>query len=126
MMLLAALGVSGYLGYTAYQSRETITIGMAGIVAVVTLVIWAIRAGATVTRLTVRRGQLEIVRQGSRTVFDLASTYTAVEVSGKPGSKKWKVQFLRRGAPPMTVDETMVDGRDFMRILTFFRPDLAS
>ena len=59
-------------------------------------------------------------------VFDLASTYTAIEVVGKPGSKKWKVQFLRRGMPPVIVDSTMVDGRDFMRILSFYRPELAA
>ena len=38
-----------------------------------------------------RTGQLEIVRKADRLVFDLASTYTAIEVTGKPGSKKWKV-----------------------------------
>ena len=72
-----------------------------------------------------RQGQLEIVRQGGRMVFDLASTYTPIEVIGKPGSKKWKVFFLRRGMAPVIVDSTMVDGRDFMRILSFYRPEYA-
>jgi hypothetical protein len=126
LMLVSGLVMSGYLGYAAYQSRDTAAIGLAAIVTLATLVIWAIRAGATVTRLTVRRGQLEIVRQGGRMVFDLASTYTAIEVVGRPGSKKWKVNFLRRGMSPVTVDATMVDGRDFMKILSFYRPDLAA
>ena len=126
LILISGLVMSGYLGYAAYQSRDTATIGLAAIVTLATLVIWAIRAGATVTRLTVRRGQLEIVRQGGRMVFDLASTYTAIEVVGKPGSKKWKVNFLGRGMAPVSVDSTMVDGRDFMRILQFYRPDLAA
>ena len=124
MMLLGGLILSGYLGYTAYLSRDSIEIGIAGIVVFATLVIWGIRAGASVTRLTVRSGQLEIVRQGGRQVFDLTSHYTPIEVLGKPGSKKWKVLFLRRGMAPAVIDSTMVDGKDFMRILGFFRPDL--
>lgn len=125
MMLIAGLVLSGFLGYTAFQSRDSIQIGVAAIATVATLVIWAIRAGATVTRLTVRSGQLEITRQGGRVVFDLASSYTGIEVVGRPGSKTWKVLFQRSGQPPVVVDSSMVDGRDFMRILAFFRPDLA-
>ena len=33
---------------------------------------------------------------------------------------------MRRGMSPVVVDSTMVDGRDFMRILRFYRPDLAA
>jgi hypothetical protein len=124
LVLVTGVATSGYLGYGAYQSRDTMEIGIAAIVALATMVIWAIRAGATVTRLTVRRGQLEIARQGGRMVFDLASTYTAIEVVGRPGSKKWKVLFHRRGMSPVVVDASMVDARDFMRVLRFFRPDL--
>lgn len=124
LMLLGGLILSGYLGYAAYLSRETVEIGIAAIVIFATLVIWGIRAGASVTRLTVRSGQLEIVRQGGRQVFDLTSHYTPIEVIGKPGSKKWKVLFLRRGMAPAVVDSSMVDGKDFMRILGFFRPEL--
>jgi hypothetical protein len=125
LMLLTGLVASGYLGYLAYQSRDNIDIGIAATVALATAVIWAIRAGATVTVLTVRRGQLEISRQGGRMVFDLASTYTDIQVVGRPGSKKWKVLFVRRGMSPVVIDGTMVDPVDFMRVLKFFRPDLA-
>jgi hypothetical protein len=125
LMLLAGLILSGAVGFRAYQSRDTIEMGIAAIVIFATLVIWAIRAGATVTRLTIRSGQLEIVRQGGRVVFDLASTYTPIEVVGRPGSKKWRVAFLRRGMAPVVIDSTMVDGRDFMRVLGFYRPEYA-
>jgi hypothetical protein len=124
LVLLTGLVASGYLGYLAYQSRDEIQIGIAATVTFATLVIWAIRAGATVTLLTVRRGQLEISRQGGRMVFDLASTYTPIQVIGRPGSKKWKVLFQRRGMTPVVVDSSMVDPQDFMRVLRFFRPDL--
>jgi hypothetical protein len=124
LMLIAALIAAGSLGYSAYQSRDTNEIGIAAIATVVAMVIWAIRAGATVTRLTVRRGQLEITRQGGRAVFDLASTYTSIQVVGKPGSKKWKVHLVHSGTPTVVIDSTMVDGRDFMRVIRFFRPEV--
>jgi hypothetical protein len=89
----------------------------------VTLIVWAARAGGSVTKLTVRAGQLEIIRQGGRLVFDLHSHYTPIEVHGRPG-RGWKVQFLRRGVTPVTVDSSMVDPVDFMRVLTFYRPEL--
>jgi hypothetical protein len=126
LMLIAGLVASGKLGYAAYQSRDTVEIGIAAIVAVATLVIWAIRAGAPVTRLTVKSGQLEIKRQGGRMVFDLASAYTSIDVLGRPGTRKWKVHLLHQGMVPVTVDSTMVDGREFMRVLGFFRPEFAA
>jgi hypothetical protein len=124
VVLVAGLAVSGYVDYVAYQTRDSVTMGIAGILTFVTLVVWAIRAGASVTRLTVRGGQLEIVRQGGRMVFDLTSHYTPIEIVGKPGSKKWKVHFLRRGMAPVTIDSSMVDGKEFMRVLGYFRPEL--
>ena len=100
--------------------------GWPRIVTLATLVIWAIRAGATVTRLTSAAASS---RSCARAVA-WCSTWRAptrpIEVVGKPGSKKWKVHFLRRGMAPVVVDATMVDGRDFMRILSFYRPDLAA
>ena len=65
-----------------------------------------------------------MLRQGGRFVFDLASVYTPVEVHGTPGRHGWKVVFLRRGMTPFVVDRTMVDPDDFMRVLSFFRPNL--
>ena len=59
------------------------------------------KAPATIDLLksdgTTLSGQLEIIRQGGRMVFDLASNYTKIETTGRPGSKKWKVHFIRPG-----------------------------
>jgi len=126
LVLLGGLVTSVYVDYVAYATRDTVAMGVAAMITFGTLVIWGVRAGASVTRLTVRSGQLEIVRQGGRIVFDLTSHYTPIEIVGKPGSKKWKVHFLRRGMAPVTVDSTMVDGKDFMRILGYFRPELVT
>ena len=93
LMLIVGLVASGRLGYAAYLSRDTVEIGIAGIVTVATLVIWAIRAGATVTRLTVKSGQLEIARQGGRMVFDLALLH------GHRGGRQARQQEVEGAVP---------------------------
>jgi hypothetical protein len=98
--------------------------GLAAIAVLATAMLWAIRAGASVTKLAVHQGQLEVVQQGGRFVFDLASQYTMVQVHGQPGKRGWKVLFPRRGMAAFTVDASMVDPDDFMRVLRFFRPQL--
>ena len=65
-----------------------------------------------------------MIQQGGRFIFDLASQYTRFEVHGEPGQRGWKVLFPRRGMAPFTVDASMVDPDDFMRVLRFFRPQL--
>jgi hypothetical protein len=124
MSLLAGLVVSAYFVSVAVEVKESWAIGLAAIVVIATVMIWAIRGGASVTKLTVHQGQLEVVQQGARMVFDMASEYTLVEVHGQPGKRGWHVLFPRRGMSPFKVDATMVDPDDFMRVLRFFRPQL--
>jgi hypothetical protein len=122
--MLIGLVLSASFGRAAYDSKDTASIGLAVIVVLATAMVWAIRAGAAVTKLEVHQGQLQVVQQGGRFVFDLSSRYTKVEVQGRPGRRGWKVIFPRRGMDPFTVDATMVDPDDFMRVLRFFRPQL--
>jgi hypothetical protein len=90
------------------------------------VMVWAIRGGASVTTLEVHQGQLQVIQQGGRFIFDLSSQYTRFEVHGEPGHRGWKVLFPRRGMAPFTVDASMVDPDDFMRVLRFFRPSLVT
>jgi hypothetical protein len=124
--LLCGLVLSAYFIRAAVELKDTGSIGLAAIVLLATAMVWAIRAGASVTTLTVHHGQLEVVQQGGRYVFDMASQYTKVEVHGRPGKHGWAVIFPRRGMAPFKVDATMVDPDDFMRVLRFFRPQLAN
>ena len=126
LAMLAGLGASAYFIRAAVELKDTPSIGLAAIVLLATAMVWAIRAGASVTTLTVHQGQLEVVQQGSRYIFDMASQYTHVEVHGQPGKHGWKVLFPRRGMAPFAVDATMVDPDDFMRVLRFFRPQLVN
>jgi hypothetical protein len=124
LAMLTGLVTSAYFVRAAVQTKETPAIGLAAIVVLATAMVWAIRAGASVTKLEIHQGQLEVVQQGGRFVFDMASQYTHVEVHGQPGKHGWKVLFPRRGMAPFTIDGSMVDPDDFMRVLRFFRPEL--
>jgi hypothetical protein len=125
LWLLGGLGASAYLVRAAIEFQDTMSIGVAAIVVVATAMVWAIRAGSSMTRLEVHQGQLQVLQQGSRYVFDLPSQFTAVEVHGRPGRRGWKVVFPRRGMAPFVVDASMVDPDDFMRVLRFYRPEHA-
>ena len=120
--LLCGLAATCLMAYSYYETGSEVTKGITAIVGLTTLLVWAARAGSVPTFLTIRAGQLEVKKQGSRFVFDLASTYTPIKVVGDPGRRGWKVMFLRRGMRPFVVDGSMVDPHEFMRVLRFFRP----
>lgn len=122
LLFLAALGTVG-AGFVAAGEPTTLTVGVAGTLLVLTLLLWAIRAASPVARLRVRAGQLEVVRGGDRFVLDLGgAAYTPIEVVGTPGERRWKVLFMRRGMDPFVVDTSMVDAREFMDVLRRYRP----
>jgi hypothetical protein len=124
--LLIGAVASAYFVRAAVEVKDTPSIGLAAIVVLATLMVWAIRGGASVTKLEVHQGQLQVIQQGGRFIFDLSSQYTRFEVHGQPGHRGWKVLFPRRGMAPFTVDASMVDPDDFMRVLRFFRPQLVT
>jgi hypothetical protein len=124
--MLVGLALSAYFVRAAVEIKDTPSIGLAVIAVLATAMVWAIRAGASVTTLEVHQGQLVVLQQGTRFVFDLASQYTLVEVHGVPGRRGWRVLFPRRGMAAFVVDATMVDPDDFMRVLRFFRPQLVN
>ena len=123
LVLLVTATATAFAGLEAYQERTTVTIGIAGTLAGLTLIIWATRASAVVAKLTVRMGQLEVVANGALHRFDLTSHYTVVDVVGRPGSGGWKVIFHRRGMAPFVVDASMVDPHAFMTVFEHYRPD---
>jgi len=123
LLLLVVLAATVYIGYIAYEERTTQSIGVAASLATLTLVLWGIRAGSAISKLSVKGGQLEIKKGGGRFVFDLASQYTPIEVVGKPGSRTWKVLFMRRNMAPFVVDASMVDPMKFMAVLRQYRPE---
>jgi hypothetical protein len=126
----AAVGIGAILAATAsvigtwvaVRDRDTASVGIAVTLWVLTGIIWAVHSGTSVTRLSVRGGQLQVMQHGVRTTIDLTSSYTPVEVHGRPGRHGWKVVFRRRDLSPFVIDQSMVDPNEFMRVLRYYRP----
>lgn len=119
-VLAAAASVIGC--YVAAREKDEASIGIAVTLWVLTGIIWAVHSGTSVTRVSVRGGQLHVIRQGVRTTIDLTSSYTPVEVHGRPGKHGWKVVFRRRDMSTFVIDPSMVDPTEFMRVLRYYRP----
>lgn len=113
-VLLLCLLATAMTAYVAWDEPTTPHVGIAAVFFVLTAFVWAVRAGATPTRVTMRGGQVEVVRGDQADVFDLTSRYTPVEVVGRPGERGWRVVFLRPGLPPFAIDDSMVDPHAFM------------
>jgi hypothetical protein len=121
---LLAAGSAAVATVAALRDRDEASIGIAVTLWVLTAIIWAVHSGTSVTRLSVRGGQLQVLRQGVRTTIDLASSYTPVEVHGRPGKHGWMVVFRRRDMSPFVIDPSMVDPAEFMRVLRYYRPEI--
>ena len=126
VLLLLALAATGIAGYVAYQDPTETALGVAGVLALLSAVIWAVRAGSSPTRMSLQQGRLEIHSAAGRHVFDLANPHTSIEVRGRPGSRGWKVLFHRRAMAPFVVDSSMVDPDAFTEVLLHHRPDLGA
>jgi hypothetical protein len=122
LLLIAVLG-AGVAGYAAYSDPTTLTVGLAGTLTMLVLVLWAIRTGSPSAHLRVHAGQLEVVQGGVRNVFELTGSFTPIEVVGTPGDRDWRVLFLRRNMDPFVIDSSMVDPREFMEVLRRYRPE---
>lgn len=123
LLLLVFLAATVIAAIWAWSDRTYLSYGITAVAGLVTAVVWAARASSTPTRLTLHGSELEIVRNGGRAQFDLASKHTPIEMHGEPGDRKWKVLFLRRSMSPYVVDASMVDPAEFTRVLRYFRPD---
>lgn len=121
-ILLVVVLLTALATYFAVTEPTTLTLGLAGVLGVLALVLWGIRAGAPTTRMKVVAGQLVVEQAGKQSIFDLTSHYTPVEVVGRPRDRSWKVLFLRPGADPFVVDASMVDPEHFMQVLRRHRP----
>jgi hypothetical protein len=122
-LLVACLCGLAVAAYAAISEPDTLTVGLAAVLLVLTLALWAIRASSPITHLAVRSGQLEVTRAGSRSTYDLSGGFTPIEVVGNPGDRGWRVLFLRRGMDPFVVDSSLVDPRAFMEVLRRYRPE---
>ena len=122
LVAIAAMTVGA--GVRAYQEGTTVNYGITVLLALLTLIVWGVRASTSVTEMAVIRGQLEMIRNGKFEVIDLASIYTPVAVEGRPGHRGWKVLIERHDEPLLVIDGSMVDPHRFTAVLLRVRPDL--
>ncbi len=121
-LLLVALAATGAAAYVAYEDPRPLTLGGAGTLLVVTLALYAVRAGSSPTLIAIRAGQLEVTRGRSVERFDLTSRFTRIEVVGKPGRLGWKVLLGRFGKDPLVITSAVVDPKSFTAELARYRP----
>lgn len=114
LLLLATVCGLALAAFLALRDANPLTVGVTGVLLVVMLGLWGLRASSPVAHLAVRSGQLEVTQGGRRFVFDLSAGYTPIEVVGSPGDRDWRVRFLRRNEDPFVVDASMVDPHEFM------------
>jgi hypothetical protein len=116
-LTLVCLAATAYFGWQAYEERTPISYGITATLGALTIVLWAAWAASPVSHLHVHGGILEVQRAGRTERFDLTSHYTKIRTIGRPRSGRWRVLIERPANTPFVIDRTMVDPRDFTRVL---------
>ncbi len=124
VLLSAALIAAAISGYLAWQERTTATLGILVTLFILVLVIWATRASSEPAHLKINSGHLTVQQTSGIRHFDLASKYTPLTVKGRPGLPGWKVIIEQRDQDKFVIDSSMVEPKEFMRVLRYYRPDL--
>uniref|UniRef100_UPI001D0C0F35 hypothetical protein n=1 Tax=Nocardioides dongkuii TaxID=2760089 RepID=UPI001D0C0F35 len=117
---LAALATA----YLAVTDEPLAPAAITGAVVTLVLLVTGLVARSSSGYVTVAGGVVEIVDGERHHRFDLTSDGTVLEVHGTPGQRGWRVDFVRRSLPPITVDARMVDPVAFTQVLRRWRPDL--
>lgn len=117
VLLLAGVVVTGSLAREVYLAPDRTGIVATAVAAFVTAVISAVRSSIVVTRVAVRDGTLEVVRDGTRTDYDLSAGPSPVEIAGTPGRRGWRAVLTTRGSEPVELGPADVDPTEFTRVM---------
>lgn len=124
LLIVAGLLVTAGMAWVAYDTRDVADAALAGVAAVLTLVVWGVRAGSAPSTVVIDRGILHITRGTSTSSFDLTNVQLDVEEHGTAGQRGWRLQIHRRSLGPVTIDRSMVDPVAFMQAVRRYRRDL--
>lgn len=124
LLIVVGLMVTGALAWVAWDSRDVFDIGLAAVAAVLTLVVWGVRAGAQPSKVVVDRGVLTVSRSTSRSTFDLTNLQLDVEERSRPGARDWAFVIHRRSLGPVEIGRGMVDPERFMETVRRYRRDV--
>jgi hypothetical protein len=123
VLALLTLAAAAATAYAALERLDTATVVAAG-VATVLLAYLAWRSRPADSHVRVDRGLVDIVSGDRHHRFDLRNDRTEVEMTGEPGTREWRVRFLRRSLDPVTLTARTVDSVAFTETLRRWRPDL--
>ena len=123
---VVALACAAAVGWMAYQATvlDHLTISLVlTVIALLGLAI-ALRQRSQSSEVHLEKGTLRLRHGDQHHTFYLSSASTQLEMTGNPGDKDWKVQVLRRGMAPVTIDNKDVDAVAFTETLRHWRSDL--
>jgi hypothetical protein len=121
---IGALVAAGIAVYEAYLDQLTTPPGIAAIAVTLLLVIAVERSKSSAGQVWLEQGVLHIDEGDSHRRFDLTTPDTKLEMVGRPGDRRWKVLFLRKGMAPYEVTAALVEPSAFLEAITPWRPDL--
>lgn len=122
LLMLISFAATCAAAYVAYNDQRTLTLGGAGTLLVLTLVLYGVLATSMPTQIAIRSGQLVVTRGKVIEKFDLTSRFTRIEVVGKPGRPGWKVLLGRFGRDPFVINSSVIDAKAFCAELERYRP----
>jgi hypothetical protein len=121
---LIALACAAAVGWLAYEGTmlDRTGLSIALTVGAVLALGVALRRRAQSSEVHLDRGTLRLRFGDHQHTFYLNSPSTKLEMTGQPGDRDWKVQVLRRGMAPVTIDAKDVDPVAFTDALHQWRP----
>ena len=125
-VLALVLTNAAAVGWMAYQATvlDHLTISLVlTAVALLGLAV-ALRQRSQSSEVHLDRGTLRLRHGDQHHTFYLSSPSTEIAMSGEPGDRDWKVQVLRKGRPPVTIDAKDVDPVAFTATLRHWRPGI--
>jgi hypothetical protein len=121
---LIALVCAAAVGWLAYQGtmldRVNLSIGLT--VGAMLAMGVALRRRAQSSEVHLDRGTLRLRFGDNQHTFYLNSPSTQLQMTGQPGDRDWRMQVLRRGMAPVTIDAKDVDPVAFTEALHQWRP----
>ena len=121
---ICALVAAGVAVYEAYLDRLTTTPGIVASAVTLLLVVIVGRAKGSAGQVWLEHGILHVDEGDSHRRFDLTTPSTLVEMVGRPGDRRWKVLFMRKGMAPYEVNARLVQPEPFVEAIRPWRPKL--
>lgn len=123
---LLALASAAAVGWMAYQGTVLDHLTLSLLLTVVALLglAVALRQRSQTSEVHLERGTLRLRFGDQHHTFYLNSPSTQIEMLGEPGDRDWRVEVLRKGMPPVTIDHKDVDPVAFTATLRHFRPGI--